>query len=157
MKFTEFSDKVIAAYMEKFPTGYCKVSKYICLGRSITIDMYLSGKSDKHSVPTMGDNDMFHVCFAIELPDRFDYEADELPDKMTLENWSRFYLLKPDSPYMAFGKRIIHFRKTTGTAEKLIPYIGKFIENLHEDVKSDYNSGMICDKFINAVSENLTV
>lgn len=156
MKFAEFAEKVGVAYMEKFPAGYCKVSKYICLGRSITIDMYISGKSDKHNAPTMGHNDMFHVCLAIELPDRFDYETDELPDKMTLESWCRFYLLKPDSPYMVYSKRVLRFRKTTGDAEKLVSYIGKFISNLHEAVQMDYNSGMICDEYMNAVSENLT-
>ena len=47
MKFSEYAEQIRGKYAAEFPGSYCKVKKYICLGKNLTIECYLSGKMRK--------------------------------------------------------------------------------------------------------------
>lgn len=155
MKFAEFAAQVSGKYAEAFPASYCRVAKYLCLGKHININMYLSGKMEGKNLPMIADNDMFKISLNITLPDNFNYETDELPEKLVMECWSNTYLVKPEIVYLAYGSRKIPYRKTTGTAEKMVATVGKFIEKLHQMVSDDLRAGNIHENFLAMVEENL--
>ncbi len=155
MKFDEFAHNIVSAYSKRFPGGYCRVAKYVCFGKSITIDMYLSSKETGKSTSVMGDNDMFKICLNVSLPDKFNYESDELPEKVTMESWSNHYLVKPELPYMAYSSRKVPYRKTTGAAEKLIATAEKFMDRLHDMIVEDLAAGNVHENFIRIAQENI--
>lgn len=161
MKFAEFASRINEKYAEAFPSGHCQVSEYLCLGKSININMYLSGKNEDKNQPMMLHNDMFKICLNIDLPGSFNFKTDDLPGKMVMECWSNCYFVKPDASYHACSSsplyciRKIPYRKTTGTAEKLVATVGKFIEKLHKMVSDDLEAGNIHDNFLTMVKENL--
>lgn len=150
MKFEEFKTEIKSKYAENF-NGACAVRKYVCLGKSIVIDCYLAGEQEG----TISDNDMLKVSLNIGLPDNFNYDADELPEKMIMIAWNNSYLIKPEEKYLAFSRRKIPYRKTTGTADKLIQAAAKFFNRMYTLIREDYNSGNIHDNYIEAVERNV--
>lgn len=155
MKTNEFMEKIKKEYAEKFPESYCKVRKYVCLGYNLTIDCYLSGKMENLDAPTAANNDMFKICFNIQLPKKFNYDTDELPENLTLECWSNIYLIKPENKYLYYDSRKIPYRKTTGNAEKIIKTAGKFFEKLHGLVMEDMNNEKIHENYAELVTEKV--
>lgn len=150
MKFEEFKTEIKGKYAENF-NGACVVRKYVCLGKSIVIDCYLG----EAQTGTISDNDMLKVTFNISLPNNFDYDTDELPEKLIMESWNNYYLIKPEDDCLAYSTRKIPYRKTTGTAEKLIQAAAKFFNKMYALIREDYNSGNIHDNYIEAVERNV--
>ena len=150
MKFEEFKNRIQEKYAENF-SGACVVRKYICLGKSIIIDCYMG----EAQTGTISDNDMLKVAFNISLPDKFNYDTDELPENLIMESWNNYYLIKPEDDYLAFSTRKIPYRKSTGTAEKLIGTAAKFFDKMYALIREDYASGNIHDKYTEVVKQNV--
>ena len=123
MKFAEFREGIIKAYVKHFPKGHCAVELYKCLGNSITIDCHISPNG-------RCGNDMMMVCLRLELPDKFNISENDLPESVTLEAWRNYYLTNPDNKYMAYGSNKATFRKTNGTPEKIVTVAEKFFSRL---------------------------
>lgn len=149
MKTIEFAEKIVEKYMEKFPKSLCKVKKYICLGYNLTIECFLSENTNV--------NDMFKITFNIQLPEKFDYDTDELPENLTMECWNNIYLTAPENKYFYCSSRKIPYRKTTGDAEKIIKTAGKFFEKLHGLVLEDISNGKIHKDYTGLVAEKVRV
>lgn len=148
MKFSEFRSEIIKAYTEKFPCGYCAVELYKCLGLSITIDCHISENG-------RCGNDMMHICLRIELPDKFNIASEELPDNLTVEAWRNYYLTIPENKYMVYGTNKAYFRKSNGTAEKVIDVIKKYFSRLHDSIRMDYINGRIHKDHVEYVKANI--
>lgn len=155
MKTFEFAEKIRKEYAKNFPDSFCKVKKYICLGYNLTIECYLSGKMEVDDLPTMANNDMFKITFNIQLPEKFDYDTDELPENLTMECWSNTYLTVPENQYLCYSSRKIPYRKTTGNAEKIIKTAGKFFEKLHGLVLEDISNGKIHKNYAELVAKKV--
>ena len=98
---------------------------------------------------------MFRITFNISLHGKFDYDNDELPEELVMEAWANSYLIKPDNTYLCYESRKIPYRKTKGSAEKLIATADKFFGKLYDMVLEDFNNGNIHDNYIELVKENL--
>lgn len=148
MKFAEFREEIIKAYMKHFPNGHCSVELYKCLGNSITIDCHISPNG-------RCGNDMMMICLRLELPDRFNISEDNLPESMTMEAWRNYYLTISDNKYMAYGSNKAAFRKSSGTAEKMVNVAEKFFSRLYESIKADYLGGRIHNDHVEYVKANI--
>lgn len=142
MKFNEFAEKIKKVYAEKFAWSACKVKPFICLGNSLYIDCYLSENENECSYGYL-DNDMFKISFLVGLPDTFDFEADELPENLVMTSLNNHYAIKPEDDCYYCSNRKIPYRKTTGTAEKLITVFGKFTDKLYNQLMEDIKDGNI--------------
>lgn len=149
MKFAEFKNNIESKWAKKF-NGKCDVEICRMCGRFIWIEMRLSEKID-----VCKQNDIFQIRFMIDLPDNFN-ESENLPEKLTITSSARCYKIKPENiKYLAYESRAIPFRKTTGTPEKIIQVVGKFIDKLYEQFTADYKNGNITNNYIEIVKENL--
>ena len=149
MKFETMQNEIMTKWAEYF-NGKCSVELCRMCGRFIWIEMRLSEK-----INVCKQNDIFHISFMMSLPDNFN-ESENLPETLTITSCERCYKIKPEKiKYLAYELRAIPFRKTTGTPEKIIQVIGKFIDRLHESFTEDYNNGNITDNYIEIVKENL--
>ena len=155
MKFSEYAEQIRGKYAAEFPGSYCKVKKYICLGKNLTIDCYLSGKNAEKDIPIAANNDMFKITFNIQLPDKFDYDTDELPENMTMESWQNVYFIAPENKYLYCSSRKIPYRKVSGDAEKIIKSFGKFVEKLHGLLLEDMAAGNIHKNYAEIVAEKV--
>lgn len=151
MKFKTMQSEIVAKWSEHF-NGKCDVEICRVYGRFILIEMRLSEKID-----VCRENDIFQIRFIIDLPDNFN-ESENLPKNLTITSNARDYKIKPEAEkikYLVYEYRRIPFRKTTGTPEKIIQVIGKFIDKLYEQFATDYKNGNITNNYIEIVKENL--
>lgn len=149
MKFETMQAEIMAKWSEHF-NGKCDVEICRMCGRFIWIEMRLSEKID-----VCKQNDIFQIRFMIDLPDNFN-ESENLPENLTITSSARNYKIKPEKlKYLAYESRTIPFRKTTGTPEKIIQVVGKFIDKLYEQFTADYKNGNITNNYIEIVKENL--
>lgn len=155
MKFYEFAEMVIGKYEEKFPESMCKVREYKCIGKSIVIDCFLSGKNSGINCSGVASNDMFKICFNISLPDKFNFETEELPENLELIAWQNTYLINPENKYLCYESRKIPFRKTKGDAKKIIVVLEKFFEKLYISVLEDIKHGNIHKNYTEIVAEKV--
>ena len=146
MKFAEFTENINQVYSGKFAHSACIVLPYVCLGRCIYIDCMLA--ENLNEVPNrIAANDMFKISFCIDLPDNFDFETDELPENLTMEAKANSYIIKPENEYLYCNYKKIPYRKSKGTAGKLVSVFGKFVDKLHAQLVEDLNSGNIHNNF----------
>lgn len=146
MKFAEFTENINQVYSGKFAHSACIVRPYRCLGRCIYIDCMLAENLNEVSYGIAG-NDMFKISFCIDLPDNFNFETDELPENLTMESKANSYVIKPENEYLYCNLKKIPYRKSKGTAEKLVSVFGKFVDKLHAQLVEDLNSGNIHKDF----------
>lgn len=155
MKFNEFCEAVKEEYLKRFPTSLCNVRLFNCLGKSILIDCYLASDS-KECINRLFANDIFKVKADIVLPDKFDINNDDLPEKMTIKWLSHCYFIVPENDYFAYGKRNISARSTSGKPEKLVKDFGKFFDRLEKSVKEDLSNEKIHKGHLKLVVGKLT-
>ena len=149
MKFETMQAEILEKWAQKF-NGKCDVELCRMYGRFIWIEMRLSEKID-----VCKQNDIFQISFMLPLPDNFN-ESENLPENLTITSNSRCYKIKPEKiKYLAYESRTIPFKKTTGTPEKIIQVIGKFIDRLYESFTADYQNGNITNNYLEIVKENL--
>lgn len=146
MKFAEFTENINQVYSEKFAHSACIVRPYKCLGRYIYIDCMLAENLNEVSYGIAG-NDMFKISFCIDLPDNFNFETDELPENLTMEAKANSYVIKPENEYLYCNLKKIPYRKSKGTAEKLVSIFGKFVDKLYAQLVEDLNGGNIHKDF----------
>lgn len=149
MNFETMQSEILKKWDEHF-NGKCDIEICRVYGRFIWLEMRLSEK-----INVCRQNDIFQISFMIDLPDNFN-ESENLPEKLTIISNARCYKIKPEkNKYLAYESRTIPFRKTTGTPEKIIQVIGKFIDKLYEQFTTDYKNGNITNNYIEIVKENL--
>lgn len=146
MKFAEFTENINQVYSEKFAHSACIVRPYRCFGRYVYIDCMLAENLNEVSYGIAA-NDMFKISFCIDLPDNFNFETDELPENLTMEAKANSYVIKPENEYLYCNLKKIPYRKSKGTAEKLVCVFGKFVDKLHAQLVEDLNSGNIHKDF----------
>lgn len=146
MKFAEFTENINQVYSGKFAHSACIVRPYRCLGRYVYIDCMLAENLNEVSYG-IAENDMFKISFCIDLPDNFNFETDELPENLTMEAKSNSYVIKPENEYLYCNYKKIPYRKSKGTAEKLVSVFGKFVDKLHAQLVEDLNNGNIHKNF----------
>lgn len=146
MKFAEFTENINQVYSGKFAHSACIVRPYRCLGRCIYIDCMLAENLNEVSYGIAG-NDMFKISFCIDLPDNFNFETDELPENLTMEAKANSYVIKPENEYLYCNLKKIPYRKSKGTAEKLVSVFGKFVDKLHAQLVENLNGGNIHKDF----------
>lgn len=146
MKFAEFTENIKQVYSEKFTQSACNIHSYRCFGRYIYIDCMLAENLNEVSYGIAA-NDMFKISFYIDLPDNFNFETDELPENLTMEAKANSYVIKPENKYLYCNYRKIPYRKSKGTAEKLVSVFGKFVDKLHTQLVEDLSSGNIHKNF----------
>lgn len=154
MKFEEFKKEVQNAYAGKFPKSRCMVKPYICFGSYIAIDCFLA--ENLREVPhQIAGNDMFKISFLIDMPEKFNFELDELPEEMTMESLKRTYVIAPENSYLYCDYRKIPYRKTSGDAKRIITTIGKFFDKLDKLVREDIEAGKIHNSYKSILPEKL--
>ena len=143
MKFKEFRNKMEQTFEGKFGASSCVVTHRRGLGQYIVVDCHLAETMNEcpNHIPA---NDMMHVCFAIELPDDWKTEND-LPEKLTMENWESQIKIKPDSPHLFCSSKRVMYRRVQGGAEKLVAAFGRYVDRLYNAVKEEYESENLLD------------
>ena len=155
MKFNEFADKIRAEYAAQFPKSACRVVKYDGIGgRYIDIGCYLAANKDE-CANGYWINDMMKVSFQIELPSKFNFEADELPE-MAMRCLAARYHVKPENQYMCYGSHSVKYRLTRGDAEKIIKAFGKFVDRLYTNLQEDLEDGNIHENHIKILTEKMS-
>ena len=144
MKFAEFKTQIEETYKSKFGKSHVKCHIWKCLGKSIiAIDMRLA-ENLRECPYQIADNDMIRAGFLIRLPDRWTEEND-LPENLTMEAIKATIKIKPVESWLYCSGRKISYRKTTGSAEKLILAFGKFVDRLHTAIVEEYNNNNLLD------------
>lgn len=154
MKFAEFTENIKQVYSGKFAHSACIVRPYVFFGRYICIDCMLAENLNEVSGRIAG-NDMFKITFCINLPDNFNFEIDELPENLTMEAKVNSYIIKPENEYLYCNYKKIPYKKSKGTAEKLVSVFGKFVDKLHAQLVEDLNSGSIHHDFKELVERKI--
>jgi hypothetical protein len=154
MKYSEFAEKLTEIYNGKFTESKLYIKPWNQFGKSISIVPSLAGNIDE-CINRIAGNDMFHIKFDIELPENFNFESDDLPENMVLKNLANSYLIIPENKYLCYGRRKISYRKTTGTAEKLLEAFGKFTDKLYQSIIDDRAAGNIHENYIDIVNRKI--
>lgn len=155
MKFEEFKKEVQNAYAGKFPKSRCVIKPYVCFGSYIAIDCFLA--ENLREVPhQIAENDMFEISFLIDMPEKFNFKLDELPEEMTMKNLKRAYVIAPKNSYLYCDYRKIPYRKTSGDAKKMIAIIEKFFDKLDKLVREDKANGKIHNTYKTILPEKLS-
>ena len=143
MYFEEFKNQVLEMYKSKFPKSNCRCVISNCLGKTIYIDFFLSENLNEcpHNIEI---NDCFNIGFFIRLPRSFD-EAFELPEEIELNCREKAYKIKSANRFLCFDHKKLSFRKTSGSPEKILTSLGKFIDKLYKSFMEDFNSGNLLD------------
>ena len=142
MKLNEFKNEIKKEYGEHFPNSLCTVEVHKFMSKLVSIHFYLASSKNECSYGYLG-NDMFNVHICIDLPDGFNEELNDLPEKLTMKYFSNSYLIKPENQYSAYGSKTVSARKTYGKPEKLVKDIGKFIDRLDKSVRDDLIAGRV--------------
>lgn len=154
MLFAEFKARIEEKYQEVFPNSRCSCFIFNCLGRSISIHCYLTG-SDKECAHGIIDNDMFMIRFDINLPNKFDEEAEELPDDLTMRAGMNQFRVKPDCDYLYCTYKKVPYRKTRGNAAKMCETFGRFVDRLHDSVCEEINNNNIHQNDLPLIAEKI--
>lgn len=155
MKFSEFKGNIINIYGECFAHSTCIVNLYRLYGDCyIDINCKLAENSYEWR-NGFSENDMFKISFWIDLPREFDPERDELPENLTMQARAHSYIIKPDDEFFYCDYRKTPYRKSSGTAEKIISVFGKFIDKLYFLLMEDLNSGNIHHDFKELVERKI--
>lgn len=154
MKYSEFAEKINDIYKAKFPRSTISIKKWHCFTNSILISLYLAG-NQKECTFGYWDNDMMQIRFDVTLPGRFDFEIDELPEKISMENVMNVYKIEPENKYLAFGGRKITYRRADGTPEKIIEAFKKYVDRLYKSIIDDMAAGKIHKTYIELVKEKI--
>ena len=155
MKFNEFAEKIQHEYAVQFPNSRCSVSPYKGFGRYINICCYLAANKEE-CAHGYWENDMFKIQFQIELPNKFDFENEHLPEMMAMENLASRYLTKPENQYMCYGHKNVKYRLTRGNGDKLIKSFGKFVDRLYAGLMEEIESDNIHDNHIKLLTEKMS-
>ena len=158
MKISEFRVQIKDVYKKHFPESFVHVSHNKSLYNSIGISCCLAGERDEES-GGYWENDMFHVSFSVdadgsELPRNLGAD-DELPEVLRLEKWHNSYAIKPENKYLAFGREVVPYRRTTGDAEKLITAFDKFCGRLRNSIEQSVTDGKIHPDYAMIASQKL--
>ena len=150
MTFAEFKEQVNALYKAEFPNSACSVSKG-ALGRdTFFITFYLAGNQSEFP-NRIAQNDLLNISFHIlqnvgRYEDGIPIEDDkELPDTLILDAFDKSILTKPDNKYMAYGSISLPFRKTTGTPEKILETLKRYIAKIKSTLVDLYHNDQVPD------------
>ena len=150
MTFAEFKEQVNALYKAEFPNSACSVSKG-ALGRdTFFITFYLAGNQTEFP-NGIAQNDLFNISFHIlqnvgRYDDGIEIKDDvELPDTLILDAFDKSILTKPDNKYMAYGSISLPFRKTTGTPEKILETLKRYIAKIKSTLVDLYHNDQVPD------------
>lgn len=150
MTFAEFKEQVNALYKAEFPNSACSVSKG-ALGRdTFFITFYLAGNQSEFP-NRIAQNDLLNISFHIlqnvgRYEDGIEIKDDvELPDTLILDAFDKSILTKPDNKYMAYGSISLPFRKTTGTPEKILETLKRYIAKIKSTLVDLYHNDQVPD------------
>lgn len=168
MTFGEFKERCIANYKSVFPASGCTVRPgTIGVDNSFFVTYYLAGNTSEF-INGISENDLFNIRFYIDeiRENRYDYEGGNeltddtiLPQNLVMEVSYNTILTKPENKYMAYNSRLLPFRKTKGTPEKILDTLKKYATVTKNVLTELYNSDMIPEdrkEFVaSKLSENL--
>jgi len=149
MILSDFLKEIKSNFKKHFPESTATAQLSTDLYNSLFVKYYLiKDKSEAHNRITL--NDLFDVCFHIDtvngaLPPAVKLESDLdelLKCKLVLEVLNKSYLLKTEHKYLAYGRRTLPFRKTTGTPAEILKKLDKYAEVLAEQLKADFLAGL---------------
>lgn len=150
MTFAEFKEQVNTLYKAEFPNSACSVSKG-ALGRdTFFITFYLAGNQSEFP-NRIAQNDLLNISFHIlqnvgRYDDGIEIKDDvELPDTLILDAFDKSILTKPDNKYMAYGSISLPFRKTTGTPEKILETLKRYIAKIKSTLVDLYHNDQVPD------------
>lgn len=145
MKYAELKTKIEETYHNYFPESICNVKVFRCLGQMICIDCFLA--KNKEELPFGYEiNDMLSISFTAYLPDGFNVKEYDLPENLTYVAQSHSYKVKPESKFLAYDRKSVSYRKTTGS-EKFVKAFEKFAKRLHDSIIDDMVAGNIHDEY----------
>lgn len=138
MKLNEFKARIKDTYNGKFDKSLCSFHYHKHPGNYISINCYLG--RDISEVPyRIADNDMISALFLISLPKVWN-ENDDLPENMELRSPYHCIKILPEDKRLHCDHKRLSFRKTTGSAEKLIAAFEKFTGKLYMAIEAEYQS-----------------
>lgn len=148
MKFGEFKEKVISNYKEVFPYSDCTVTLGALGEDTIFVNYYLAGNQSEFP-NRIAQNDLFNISFLInqnlnmythnlELTDDSD-----LVEPLTMEVNSKSINTAPSNNYLAYGHAPLPFRKTVGSADKIILTLKKYAEVTKITLEDLYKSNKL--------------
>ena len=155
LTYSQFCDKVKSSYNNYFPNSTCDTQINRSFGNFISVSLYLV-KDQSESINKILQNDMFRVYFTIDPEDRRKISGEDIMDTTyVLEVVRAWYTTNPTSPNMVYGSKKLPFRKTRGSASKLLFVIDKYFKTLHDMVEESLANGEIHKGYINIVNAKL--
>ena len=159
MLMNEMIKAISESYGKQFPQSRCIVKYNPSLWRSIGITCKLANERTENS-GGYWENDMFDIRFSIAAPGEQQLPKDinaesKMPEALQLEIWDKSYLLKPTDSFMAFNRRSLSFRKTTGSPEKIVKTLDKYFKMLREQLEADLKADAIHKDHLNIVKSKL--
>jgi hypothetical protein len=157
MKVNEFIKLVKESYYKEFPKSKIQVALNTNLYSSIGIKCILA---NNESEVTNGiiENDMLHIRMSVARENSHlgkITQDDLLPDDLLLEVYHKYYMVKPENKFHAFGSINLPFRKTKGNSKKLAQTLEKYFKKLKESLKDSLEKDLIHDNHKNLVIEKI--
>lgn len=144
-----FMENVEKTYHKYFPNSLASVYVYSGLGKHVSISCYLAKDKSEESHGYF-ENDMFGVGFMIDLT-----KDGKFPSTLVLESTKSSFLTKPESDYLAYGRKKVPFRKTKGDADKILKTLDKYFSVLKKSVKEELDNGNIHSNFIELLKSKI--
>ena len=142
MNYNTFKELIEKEYGKTFNDGIVIVNKFICLGKSISIDVY--SEAEETSCVSR-DNDCVKFSALISLQKEFNYDEDELPDHMEMRILNSYYLVKPEQKYLCYSVHSIRKIGCAGNANKIVLGFGKIMKRLYSSLEKDFVNDRITE------------
>ena len=135
-----------------FPKSAVKAEFNSRMYPSITV-WFTLGKDKSEYINGIEQNDIAHMRLTIDGKGQEIGKDGEIKGLLQVENSSPSFRIKSESPYMAFGRMKVPFRKASGSSEKIVEYIKKYFITFkkalqdNKDKIPDNDLKLIGDKF----------
>lgn len=148
----ELASELQEAILKIFPKSGVVVKFSAHLYPSITI-WFMLAKNKSECPNGIVQNDIAYQTLSIHGKGKEIDKDGGLPELLTIENHANSFTIKSTSPYMAYGRMVVPFRKTTGSPEKIIEYTKKYFMlfkkmlNDHREDIPEKDLELVGDKF----------
>ena len=155
MKYEKFKKAVEEIYNAKFPNSKVRVVDYRGFGDAILIHLQLA-KTEDECPCNYWINDMLNIDFSIDLPKKFNWFSDDLPDELTLTCYHNAVKIQPESySYLYYESRKVPFRKTTGDVGKILKTLVKFVDKLYDTIKDIIETNQVHRNFEDMLKDKI--
>lgn len=129
----EFVDQANKEFEKLFPKSYHNIRLATILGDVVSFSFGILAR-DKIPSNIVQNDPAFHSGLIQDLKNKNEFE-----DKITIDFTSASLAIKPDNPYMAYGRLKTGWRKKTGTPEQVLKHFVDYLKKLRKTIDDNFD------------------